>query len=92
MAHTVHLLITNLAAVHLDTADITGGSFQRGVATAAGNVFLGILSVMGAIAIAKRKMIEMLELAGLATLAALLTYQPGVIQTLADGVKTLIVH
>lgn len=79
-------------SLYLDTApgiDITGETLRADITTLAGNFFLAILGVLGAIALFRRRMVEVLELAGLAVLAGLFVYKPDIFGSLAQAVASL---
>ena len=59
-----HDLLTAVST-YLQTVDLTGDSFRTMVRQLAGNFFIAIVVVLGAIALLKRKMVEVLELIGL---------------------------
>jgi hypothetical protein len=82
-----------LVAVHsyLDTVDISGDTLRADVTKLAGNFFLAILGVLGAIALFRKRMVEVLELAGLAILAGLFVYKPDIFGSLAQAVTTFFV-
>jgi hypothetical protein len=82
-----------LVASHrlLDTVDISGDTLRADITKLAGNFFLAILGVLGAIALFRKRMVEVLELAGLAILAGLFVYKPDIFGSLAQAVTTLFV-
>jgi hypothetical protein len=87
--HLQHVVLT----VHgyLQTVDITGDTFRSSITKLAGNFFLAILGVLGAIALFRRKVVEVLELAGLAILAGLFIYVPNIFGAMAQAVSSFFV-
>jgi hypothetical protein len=85
-----HDLLTAVGT-YLQTVDLTGDSFRTMVRQLAGNFFIAIVVVLGAIALLKRKMVEVLELIGLAILAGVFTWKPETFGALAQAITTFFV-
>jgi hypothetical protein len=73
---------------YLQTVDISGDTLRSDITKLAGNFFLAILGVLGAIALFRRKVVEVLELAGLAILAGLFIYVPNIFGAMAQAVSS----
>lgn len=84
-----HHLTTTVT--YLQTVDLTGDSFRTMVRQLAGNFFIAIVVVLGVIALLKRKVVEVLELIGLAILAGVFTWKPEVFGALGQAVTTFFV-
>jgi len=80
------------ALVHLQQeVDISGDQFKADVSKLAGNFFLAILGVLGVIALIRKKVVEVLELIGLAILAGTFTYKADVFPSLAGAITRFFV-
>jgi hypothetical protein len=88
--HWYHLAVATHS--YLDTVDISGDTLRSTVTKLAGNFFLAILGVLGAIALFRKRMVEVLELAGLAILAGLFVYKPDIFGSLAQAVTSFFVR
>jgi hypothetical protein len=87
-----HLVMT--MTTYLQTAgpvDISGDTFRQGITKLAGNFFIAILGVLGVIALLRKKVVEVLELIGLAILAGAFTYKPEIFSSLATAITTFFV-
>jgi hypothetical protein len=86
-----HTLMTISTYLQGGAVDLTGDSFKNQIRQLAGNFFIAIVVVLGAIALLKRKVVEVLELIGLAILAGVFTWKPEVFGSLAQAVTTFFV-
>ncbi|HEX4213951.1 MAG TPA: hypothetical protein VIA06_11600 [Candidatus Dormibacteraeota bacterium] len=85
-----HTVLTFLQALPTPASiDITGAGIADTVKTFIGNVFIAILAILGAIALFRRRMVEALELAGLAIVAGLFIYAPGLFSGLGTAVENM---
>lgn len=69
--------------------DTSGANLYNTVKTFAGNIFLAILGILGAIALFRRRVVEVLELAVLAIVAGIFIYQPQLFGALATAISGL---
>ncbi|MGH7881783.1 MAG: hypothetical protein ACREN8_02590 [Candidatus Dormibacteraceae bacterium] len=76
---------------NIQNVDISGDTLRAGVTKLAGNFFLAILGVLGALALFRRRMVEVLELAGLAILSGLFIYKPDTFGSISNAVTSLFI-
>jgi hypothetical protein len=79
-----------LAAAPPPTVDLTGSHAADTAKMAIGNLFIVVLAILGAIALWRRKMLEVVGLGALAVACAVFVYFPGTIEAIASAVVKVV--
>jgi hypothetical protein len=88
MLHTMAAVLA--ATSQTPPIDLTGSHVADTAKTAIGNLFIVVLAILGAIALWRRKMLEVVGLAALAVACAVFVYFPNTIQAIASAVVRVV--
>jgi hypothetical protein len=89
---TAHLISALLAAPPPapGAIPVDGGNVKGWLTTVAGNIFLALVVIQGAISVWRKRLLEVLGLAALAVLCAVFVYFPDVFQGLGQSVVSVV--
>jgi hypothetical protein len=88
MTMTAHVVSVVLAAA--GSIPVDGGNVKTWLTTLAGNIFLALVVIRGAIAVWRGRLLQVLGLAALAVLCAVFVYAPDTFQGVAQSVVAVV--